>query len=109
MAPKAKAKPKAKIQQTVTPSKASRKIDLEDFEDFFEHHLLVTKNLRELREIEAQMQTETWTVITNLDTAILKHWVDEASKYQAEVATNPRAIHQSPLNLPPMHVFPPLC
>lgn len=91
MAPKAKAKPKAK---PVVPT-VSRKVDFE----FFEHHLLVTKNRRELREIEAQMQTETWTVITKLDTAILKHWVDEASKYQAELMTNPRAIAPEPIKL----------
>ena len=70
-----------------------------DFEEFFDHHLLVTKNLRELKEIEAQMQTETWTVITKMDTFILKHWVDEASKYQAELMTDERAIAPEPIKL----------
>ena len=45
------------------------------------------------------MQTETWTVITKMDTTILKHWVDEASKYQAEVMTNPRARVPEPIKL----------
>ena len=84
----------------------SRKVD---FKDFLEHHLLVTENLRELSKIEAQMQTETWTVITKMDTTILKHWVDEASKYQAEVMTNPRARVPEPIKLTTDACFPPLC
>ena len=34
-----------------------------------------------------------------MDTLILKRWLDEASKYQAEVVTNPRARVPEPIKL----------
>ncbi len=40
------------------------------------------ENFKKLSEIEANIHTETWTVITNMDTTMLKTWLNEASKFQ---------------------------
>ena len=92
---KPKAKPKAKPTVKIAPT-VSRKVD---FEDFFEQHLLVTENLRELSEIEANMLREAWTVTTRIDTIMLNNWLDDVSKYQAAVVTNPRAQVPEPIKL----------
>ena len=55
--------------------------------------------MTELYDLQANMLREAWTVTTKLDTFILKHWLDDVDKYQAEVMTNPRARVPEPIKL----------
>jgi hypothetical protein len=45
------------------------------------------------------MLREAWTVTTGIDTIMLNNWLDGASKYQAEIMTNPRARVPEPIKL----------
>ena len=46
---------------------------------------ILEQKLKEVYEIEAKLQTEAWTVITQTDTIMLRTWVNKASKFQAEM------------------------
>ena len=45
--------------------------------------MLLKENLRQLNDIEAYVNDDTWTVTTKLDTIMLKQWLRDASVYQA--------------------------
>ena len=44
---------------------------------------ILEQKLKEVYEIEAKLQTEAWTVITQMDTIMLRTWLNKASKFQA--------------------------
>ena len=46
---------------------------------------ILEQKLKEVYEIEAKLQTEAWTVITQMDTIMLRTWLNKASKFQAEM------------------------
>ena len=50
----------------------------------FLNQILETK-LEEVYEIEANIQREAWTVVTKMDTIMLRNWLNEASKFQEEM------------------------
>ena len=80
-------------------SKVSRESDCVE-------QLLLKENLKQLSEIQANMSREAWTVTTRIDMIMLNKWLDEASKYQAEVMTNTRAIAPEPIQLTTDACFP---
>jgi hypothetical protein len=89
---KASAKPKAKPR--AKPSSRTPKAKAKP-----EPLLRPSTSITELYELKAIMLKEAWTVTTRIDTIMLKHWLDEASKYQADVMTNPRARVPEPIKL----------
>ena len=46
---------------------------------------ILEQKLKEVYEIEAKLQTEAWTVITQMDTIMLRTWLNKASKFQGEM------------------------
>ena len=46
---------------------------------------ILEQKLKEVYEIEAKLQTEAWTVLTQIDTIMLRTWLNKASKFQAEM------------------------
>ncbi len=43
---------------------------------------VLEQRLEEVLKIEAKLQTEAWTVVTKMDTIMLRNWLNEASKFK---------------------------